>query len=89
MLSDEIKNRQPTATAIIACRECSCGYGYAGVRIVLTLSILRVSSKPTDCLSEPIKRPYTCADFFTQFKALQVKTTSVVPKAPYKDDPES
>lgn len=55
MLSDEIKNRQPTATAIMACRECSCGYGYAGARIVLTLSIFRVSSKPGDCLSEPIE----------------------------------
>ena len=73
MLSDEIKNRQPITTAIIACRECSCGYGYAGVKIVLTLSILSVSRKPTDCLSEPIKQPCSYSDHFTWFKALQIK----------------
>lgn len=54
MLSEEMKNRQPTTTAIMAWRECSWGYGYVWVNIVLTLSILRASSKPTDCPIDPI-----------------------------------
>jgi hypothetical protein len=57
MLSDDIKKRQAIITAVIICLECSCGYGYVCVRIVLTLPILRVPKSGRGlpiCLSEPI-----------------------------------
>lgn len=84
MLSDEIKKRQPTTTAITACCECSCGYGYLGVKIVLTLSILRVSNKGLiDCLLEPMKLFPSSSRHFIHVKQLQI--TLMKSTAPRKE----
>ena len=58
ILSDDMKNRQAIITAVIICLECSWGYGYVCVRIVLTLPILRVPKSGRElplCLSEPMR----------------------------------
>ena len=34
MLSVEMKNKVVAKTATMACRECSCGYGYSSVIVV-------------------------------------------------------
>ena len=57
ILSDDMKNGQAIITAVIICLECSWGYGYVCVRIVLTLPILRVPKSGRGlplCLSEPM-----------------------------------
>ena len=57
ILSDDMKNRHAIITAVIICLECSWGYGYVCVRIVLTLPILRVPKSGRGlplCLSEPM-----------------------------------
>ena len=62
ILSDDMKNGQAIITAVIICLECSWGYGYVCVRIVLTLPILRVPKSGRGlplCLSEPM-RIYFC-----------------------------